>query len=346
MYQLGKPVTVVVDDYLPVRTNANGVKETLFAGVEDGKPLWPALFEKAYAKISGNYKHLEWGFNGYALHRMSGGPINYSYVPSLTTDELWDQLLSYTNRDDIVSLLSKAAPEGVTDVWHTSPNGITVNHAYSALRVKELSDKTRLVLVRNPFAWEKYTGPWSDSSDKWTDAFRKEVGGHTSANDGSFWMDIDTVAKEFEYTGLNVVETAGLQQAEIVVIDDDTPDMGKAGCAYCVEHEFTIDSPVDQTVHVFFHTWSWRMNGNKCDTADKRKIEISKNGTFVQSKKYEGIDFANEQVKAGESLTYKFLFDYSQGEYPRDWSFAVQSKTAVTLTSDKGLTSDPLIAAV
>ena len=64
-------------------------------------------------------------------------------------------------------------------------------HAYSVRAVKTLSNGVRLVEVRNPWGSEKYKGPWSDSSDKWTAKFKEEVG-FEKRNDGIFWCDLDT----------------------------------------------------------------------------------------------------------------------------------------------------------
>ena len=51
------------------------------------------------------------------------------------------------------------------------PNGLSSSHAYTLLDVQELANKDppiKLAKVRNPWADEKYNGPWSDGSSEWT----------------------------------------------------------------------------------------------------------------------------------------------------------------------------------
>jgi calpain-15 len=69
-------------------------------------------------------------------------------------------------------------------------------HAYSLIRVKELSNRSKLVQVRNPWGREEWTGDWGDHSPLWTSALKAEVG-HTIADDGSFWMSYKDFLKVF-----------------------------------------------------------------------------------------------------------------------------------------------------
>ena len=45
-----------------------------FAAVKDGQVLWPAIVEKAYAKVHGSYDSLSGGFISEALYDLSGAP--------------------------------------------------------------------------------------------------------------------------------------------------------------------------------------------------------------------------------------------------------------------------------
>lgn len=85
-------------------------------------------------------------------------------------------------------------------------NGLKKGHAYSLLDVKDLhnSDGTvahTLAQVRIPWSSERFTGKWSDSDSRWTDAWKKEVN-LNSVNDGKFWMDFDEYLSLFYATGV------------------------------------------------------------------------------------------------------------------------------------------------
>ena len=67
-----------------------------------------------------------------------------------------------------------------------------MGHAFTVLEAKELSNGVKLIKVRNPWGKEKYHGPWSDRSDKWTNALKDEVDLVVDNQDGIFWTDIDT----------------------------------------------------------------------------------------------------------------------------------------------------------
>ena len=71
MYALGVPVTVTIDDYVPLET----YYETLFARVSSDGALWGPILEKAFAKFLGNYEALEGGLNGPGIRMMTGSPF-------------------------------------------------------------------------------------------------------------------------------------------------------------------------------------------------------------------------------------------------------------------------------
>lgn len=59
---------------------------------------------------------------------------------------------------------------------HRKAYGLVTGHAYSVLKTAELKRGGRvihkLVQVRNPWSKEKYTGPFSDKSSRWTQAWK------------------------------------------------------------------------------------------------------------------------------------------------------------------------------
>jgi len=68
MYQLGVPKTFIIDDFLPIRTGGRiGSFETIFAGIGSDNSIWVPLLEKAFAKMYGNYAHIEGGSSSLAI---------------------------------------------------------------------------------------------------------------------------------------------------------------------------------------------------------------------------------------------------------------------------------------
>jgi hypothetical protein len=105
--------------------------------------------------------------------------------------------------------------------------------------------------MRNPWAMVEYNGDWSDNSSKWTEAFKKEVGGLTASNDGKFWMDYETYIKEFwgysitiyqpyKYTQINVKQSARTVS-------------------------YTINNPSDQELYIHGETYSNRHYPRTCN---------------------------------------------------------------------------------
>lgn len=67
-------IYVVIDDYLPV----DGQGELVFARCEDTQEIWPALLEKAYAKLYSGYDKIVSGKCHRVLAEFTGGcPCEY-----------------------------------------------------------------------------------------------------------------------------------------------------------------------------------------------------------------------------------------------------------------------------
>ena len=56
-WNLGVPVTTVIDDYIPTYSWGDSAMEA----ISDNKGMWPILLEKAFGKFHGNYKAVEGG---------------------------------------------------------------------------------------------------------------------------------------------------------------------------------------------------------------------------------------------------------------------------------------------
>lgn len=68
-YKFLKEVYVIVDDHLPV----NSQDEWVFAKSEDTSEFWPAILEKAYAKLYSGYDKIIEGKCHRVLAEFTGG---------------------------------------------------------------------------------------------------------------------------------------------------------------------------------------------------------------------------------------------------------------------------------
>ena len=72
MYLLGVPITVVIDDYLPLKKDE---RETMYAKVGEDGALWGTLFEKFSAKFFGNYEIVDLGVAARGIEVAAGSPF-------------------------------------------------------------------------------------------------------------------------------------------------------------------------------------------------------------------------------------------------------------------------------
>jgi hypothetical protein len=81
MYELGAPISVVIDDWLPTSSTQN-----LFAKTSTSKETWPILIEKAFGKLHGNYKAIEGGWMIDAGATLMGTGGDFISTSGLTVD--------------------------------------------------------------------------------------------------------------------------------------------------------------------------------------------------------------------------------------------------------------------
>lgn len=84
----------------------------------------------------------------------------------------------------------------MTAICDVKEYGLVDGHAYTILGVHQLTGGPLLLKMRNPHSKEYYTGDFNDSSDKWTDAWKEEVG-LTVQDDGIFFMPIENFSGPF-----------------------------------------------------------------------------------------------------------------------------------------------------
>ncbi len=87
---MGIPVTVSVDEYLPFYGQSPDYLYYARSPPDNG--LWMPIFEKAAAKLYGNYEMLSGGLMGPAVQMMTGAPYYSMNHKDYNHDELWKNI--------------------------------------------------------------------------------------------------------------------------------------------------------------------------------------------------------------------------------------------------------------
>jgi len=123
-----------------------------------------------------------------------------------------------------------------------SYEGLVAYHVYTVLGAVELMKDgavyEKLVKLRNPWATEVYTGPWSDSDPQWTEDFKAQVN-HTVANDGVFYMTLSDIFKGFYSVDIVHYKDSWIKQQKKFVDNHDKST-----------YSWTITNPVAQELVV------------------------------------------------------------------------------------------------
>ncbi|XP_006462259.1 hypothetical protein AGABI2DRAFT_71002 [Agaricus bisporus var. bisporus H97] len=168
-----------------------GGKTLYFASSGSLGETWVPLMEKAYAKLHGNYSHLNGGFTGEAIEDLTGGVSSFLQTKDiLDTNKFWSEELLRANQDRLFACSFHDldnARNGRNDI---KVQGLIGGHAYSVLRAKQCKGK-RFLVIRNPWGKTEWTGPWSDGSKEWTKDYLGvlEELDHVFGDDGQFIME-------------------------------------------------------------------------------------------------------------------------------------------------------------
>ncbi|KAJ0008813.1 hypothetical protein NQD34_016228 [Periophthalmus magnuspinnatus] len=193
-WRFGRWVDVVIDDKLPT---LNG--RLIFVYSKRSNEFWPALLEKAYAKVCGSYADMKAGVPAEALVDFTGGVhlcVQLS-EPSLDLWELMCRAGKYT------PLMSCGTAPGENKVL---PTGLVQGHAYSVTGVKQVQSQgkpVQLVRLWNPWGRVEWNGDWSDLSPLWKTVSSQDRDlCHSVADNGEFWMSFQDFCQL--YTDLDI----------------------------------------------------------------------------------------------------------------------------------------------
>ncbi|KPI82880.1 putative calpain-like cysteine peptidase putative cysteine peptidase Clan CA family C2 [Leptomonas seymouri] len=208
--------SIVVDDYFPV---VAGVPT--FAHSDDPCELWPAVLEKAFAKLHGSYAMIQSGDPMHALTDMSGFPamrIDDIFVEASANGgrdlsqklTVWhtkgyQSILTTAGKAPAISADSKSAPDFSDQPeleTALAGTGLLPGHAYSVLDVKEFNKgKTRLICVRNPWVYDEgWTQQWGWESAEWQEHRDIAAACNYARNKGDrsiVWMTFESALQYF-----------------------------------------------------------------------------------------------------------------------------------------------------
>uniref|UniRef100_UPI0037E88E89 calpain-1 catalytic subunit-like n=1 Tax=Semicossyphus pulcher TaxID=241346 RepID=UPI0037E88E89 len=196
-WRFGRWVDVIIDDKLPT---ING--RLIFIHSKDQNEFWPALMEKAYAKVCGSYTDMSAGTPAEAMMDFTGG-VHMSIKLSDPPQNLWELMC---RAGQSMTLMGCCTSQGETSDNTVLPNGLVQGHAYTVTGVKQLMNQGKpvnLVRLWNPWGEGEWNGNWSDRSSLWKTVNAQDREMCLSvADDGEFWMTIDDFCKF--YTDLDI----------------------------------------------------------------------------------------------------------------------------------------------
>lgn len=219
-WRYGAWVDVVVDDYLPVRKG-----KLIFCHSPVRNEFWPALAEKAYAKLYGSYEALNGGELSEALEDFTGGVTESFELKDEgfrknveRKEQFYDFLVQNMSRN---SLLCAAIPALTIDQMEKrTKQGLVQGHAYAVTAILTIRtqafdmnypDPLPMVRLRNPWGGIEWNGAFSDGSKEWKAISNRErqMMGLVFKDDGEFWMTFDDFIKYYVTVALcHLVDTA------------------------------------------------------------------------------------------------------------------------------------------
>ncbi|XP_061898294.1 calpain-1 catalytic subunit [Entelurus aequoreus] len=192
-WRFGRWVDVVIDDKLPTINN-----RLIFVRSKDPTEFWPALLEKAYAKVCGSYSDMNAGTPNEALVDFTGG-VHICIQLSEPSSNFWEIML---RAGQFKSLMACGTPQGETSANTVLPNGIVQGHAYTVTGVRQVMSHgqvVKLVRLLNPWGKGEWKGDWCDRSPAWETVSSQDRDMCLSVfENGEFWMSLKDFCRFFD----------------------------------------------------------------------------------------------------------------------------------------------------
>lgn len=187
LYAYGNPIQLKIDDRLPGSVRGNRLSAR-YARKSPNGAWWAPILEKAGAKYWGHYKRMSGGWMNDAFEMLTGFPTSQFRNSDMSANDLYNKL-DHLNKKNYIMSSAFFKKDGIESY------GLVSQHAYTVLGVDTYKGE-KLVRIRNPWGVEKYTGPWNDKTDKWTEDAKKQLK-HTTKNDGQFFVPLKIYHENF-----------------------------------------------------------------------------------------------------------------------------------------------------
>lgn len=168
-YDRGQLMGVNVDQYLPSTARRGYYPNPFGCNKAASGAWWMPLMEKAFAKFNTNYDNIQGGFTTESLRMFTNKPVFYF-------DHRKEQRDVEASWRKYHTLATRESPSVIGCCRKHPPGNLPTGHAYTLLATVEVSENGqtyRLVKIRNPWANERYSGPFSDQSSYWTPSLKK-----------------------------------------------------------------------------------------------------------------------------------------------------------------------------
>ena len=172
IYALGMPHTVIIDDYLPFMPHPKNpdIHKLSYAFLGTDNAVWGPLVEKALAKYTGNYWHLDGGLIYDGVSMLNGSPfetiVHQPYSRSTVVNQYWNTLRQHDKNHSIMTCKSKKSSK------RSYGGKLREDHSFAIIKTIQLSNGERLLKMRNPWGVEIWDGNFSDKSRMWTEKLK------------------------------------------------------------------------------------------------------------------------------------------------------------------------------
>lgn len=244
---LGVPISVVVDDLIDYDPT---YLDTFYMWTNPNtKALWPQILQKAAAKLLTNYDALE-NYDDPLERGMQilGTGGNWWYTSSYTAASISTNLTSYQTAGNIVTAM---CGNGV--------NGLGANLYYTVLGSYTLSNKIKVIKLRNPYGiyGSEWTGAYNDADPIWATisaSSKTSVGYTNNSTDGVFFMTNTDFKTNFSWVDYSYNPKTTWKQAYWLALGDGNTVGTTGTTSYCgptcKRTTFDVTSTVAQSLYI------------------------------------------------------------------------------------------------